>query len=110
MEYTGHKGESLIPAIIETSFDQRKSSREKQMPMMTLTNRQVIDLVQQLPPRDKRDALLILAEGAATQRQVRMAYAESQLRQLCAQRGLDWDALSEEEREQFIDDLLHEDR
>jgi hypothetical protein len=75
---------------------------------MTLTNKQVVDLVKQLPPEDKLTALFALAEGAAAQRQARMAYAEDQLRQLCAQRGLDWDAMSEEEREVFIDDLLHE--
>jgi hypothetical protein len=39
-----------------------------------------------------------------------MEYAEGQLRRLCAERGLDWDAMNEEERETFIDDLIHEDR
>jgi hypothetical protein len=38
-----------------------------------------------------------------------MAYAKSQLLQLCAERGLDWEILTEEEREFFIDNLLHED-
>jgi hypothetical protein len=79
------------------------------MPTMTFTNRQVVDLVKQLPPKDKRAALLALAKGAAAQRQSRMGYAEGQLRQLCAARGLDWDAMADEEREAFIDDLLHED-
>lgn len=37
-------------------------------------------------------------------------YAEAQLRQLCASRGLDWDAMTEVERENFVDDLIHEDR
>jgi hypothetical protein len=79
------------------------------MPTMTLSNNQVVDLIKQLPPEDKRTALFVLAEEASIQHQERMAYAESQLRQLCAERGLDWDAMSEEEREIFIDDLLHED-
>ena len=43
-------------------------------------------------------------------RAARMTYAEAQLRQLCASRGLDWDAMSEVEREDFVDDLIHEDR
>ena len=79
------------------------------MPTMTLTNEQVVDLVKQLPPAEKRRALFALAEEAQAQKQARMAYAEAQLRQLCAERGLNWDTLSEDERETFIDDLLHED-
>ena len=43
-------------------------------------------------------------------RAARMAYAEAQLRQLCTSRGLDWDAMTEVEREDFVDDLIHEDR
>jgi hypothetical protein len=30
------------------------------------------------------------------------------LRRRCAGRGLDWDRLSEDEREEFVDRLLHE--
>ena len=29
---------------------------------------------------------------------------------LCQSRGLDWDAMTEVEREDFIDGLIHEDR
>ena len=39
-----------------------------------------------------------------------MKYAEAQVRQLCASRGLNWDTMTEEEREDFIDNLVHEDR
>jgi hypothetical protein len=79
------------------------------MPTMTLTNRQVVDLVKQLPPDEKRAALFLLAEGATRQRQARMSDAENQLRYLAAQRGLNWDTMSDENRENFVDDLLHED-
>ena len=78
------------------------------MPTMTLTNRQVVDLVRQLPPDEKRAALFLLAEGATRQRQVRMSHAENQLRYLAMQRDLNWDTLSDENREMFVDDLLHE--
>ncbi len=40
----------------------------------------------------------------------RMVYAETRFRQLCASRGLDWDTMTETERENFVDDLIHEDR
>ena len=39
-----------------------------------------------------------------------MKSAEVQLRCICARRGLDWDKMSENQRETFIDDLMHEDR
>ena len=78
------------------------------MPTMALTNDQVFDLVRQLPPLPKRAALFSLAQEAAPQRLNHMAYAEMQLRKTAVLHGLDWDALSEDEREQFIDDLLHE--
>ena len=39
-----------------------------------------------------------------------MGYAETQLRELCASRKLDWDAMTEADRENFVNDLIHEDR
>ncbi|MBI2194859.1 MAG: hypothetical protein HYU36_22995 [Planctomycetes bacterium] len=80
------------------------------MPMLELSEAQVVDLVKQLPPDKQREALLALAEGAARQREERMQFAAAQLRRVAAARGLDWDKMSEEDREAFVDDLLHEDR
>ena len=80
------------------------------MPMVTLTDDQVLDLVKQLPAERKRAALLLLAEEGRAQREARLAYAETQLRKLCTERGMDWDTMKEDEREAFIDDLIHEDR
>jgi hypothetical protein len=34
-------------------------------------------------------------------------YGSQRIRDLCAEHGMDWDALSEEERHQLIDTLLH---
>ncbi|HXG09344.1 MAG TPA: hypothetical protein VNK04_06100 [Gemmataceae bacterium] len=39
-----------------------------------------------------------------------MQFAEAQLRRIAAERGLDWDKMSEEDREAFVDDLVHENR
>jgi hypothetical protein len=80
------------------------------MPILELTDEQVIDLVRQLPPERQRAALLALAAGAGERRAERLKYAEAQLRRVCAERGLDWDKMAEEEREAFTDDLIHEDR
>jgi hypothetical protein len=80
------------------------------MPMVELSDAQVMELVKQMPPERQRAALLALAAGAASRREERVQYAESQLRRLSAQRGRDWDKMSEDEREAFVDHLLHEDR
>lgn len=80
------------------------------MPMLELSDEQVLSLLKQLPPARQRAALLALATGAAQRRDERMCYAESELRRLCSERGLDWNAMSDEEREIFADDLVHEDR
>lgn len=75
-----------------------------------LTTEQVIDFIQQMPRKEKRAVLVALAERSSVGQEERMKYAETQVRQLCASRGLNWDTMTEEEREDFIDDLVHEDR
>ena len=75
-----------------------------------LTTDQVVSFVQQMPPEEKRTVLLAIAAQAEASRAARMDYAEAQLRQLCAYRGLDWDTMTEAERENFVDHLIHEDR
>jgi hypothetical protein len=37
-------------------------------------------------------------------------HGQARARELAAQRDLNWDAMSDAEREAFIDDLVHEDR
>lgn len=44
------------------------------------------------------------------ERAARMDYAEVQFRKLCTSRCLDWDTMTETDRERFVDDLIHEDR
>ena len=79
------------------------------MATLSLTDEQVIDLFKQLSPERKRAILLTLAEGTQSRRDERMKYAESQLKRLCKEKGLDWEILSKEEKEAFVDDLIHED-
>jgi hypothetical protein len=80
------------------------------MPSLELTDEQVVELVKQLPAERRRAALVALAEDATHGREERMKYAEGQLRRACAERGLDWDKMSENQRESVVDDLMHEDR
>lgn len=79
------------------------------MSVLELTDEQVISLVRQLPAERKRDALLALAQESPACRDERLRFGEAQLRLLCSERGLDWDRLSEDQREEFVNRLLHED-
>ena len=75
---------------------------------LEFSDEHVISLVRGLPAERKRAALLALAQDAQVGRDERLRLGEAQLRRTCAERGLDWDRLSEDERESFVDALLHE--
>ena len=80
------------------------------MPKLELSEVQVVELVKQLPPEQHREVLLALAEDATRRREEQRQFAEGQLRRVVAARGLDWDTMSEQGREAFADNLVHEDR
>jgi hypothetical protein len=79
------------------------------MPTLELTDEHVTELALQLPP-DKQEALL---KTLLTQRWSQWAelsrYGQERIRQIAFDRGRDWVAMTEDEREEFLDDLLHED-
>lgn len=77
---------------------------------LELTTEQVIDLVQQMPPEEKFLVVRALTKETPAEREERMKYAESKVRKVCAARRLDWDPMGEEERLDFINDIVHEDR
>ena len=79
------------------------------MSVLELTDEQVVSLMRQLPTARKRAALLALAQDSQPRRDERLRFGEAQLRKLAPERSLDWDRLSEEEREKFVNRLLHED-
>ncbi|RKU21306.1 hypothetical protein C6499_22090 [Candidatus Poribacteria bacterium] len=72
--------------------------------------KEIIDFLQQIPPREKIARLTKLTEQAHGEHAEQIKYGEAKIRKVCAARGLDWDAMTEEERIDFIDDLVHEDR
>ncbi len=105
----GVKYPSVLPAAQTRTYP--KSVADDiiaDMSTLELSDEQVISLVRGLPAERKRAALLALAQEAQAGREDRLRWAEAQLRRASAQRGLDWDRLSEDERESFVDALLHE--
>jgi hypothetical protein len=80
------------------------------MAVLELSKEQIFDLVRQMSAADKQEMLQLLARNTPADRARRQQPAEDKLRALCATRGLNWDAMRSEQRETFIDDLVHEDR
>ena len=75
--------------------------------MLPVRESQVIDLAQQLSPDGRRAVLRALIPDV-DQFEALVDYGGERIRVLCADLGIDWDSLSERERERLIDDLLHE--
>lgn len=75
--------------------------------MLPLNESQVIELTRQLSPEGKRAVLRSLVPDI-DQFEGLVDYGNERIRTLAEQRGIDWDGLSEAEREQLIDTLLHE--
>ncbi|MDT7893094.1 MAG: hypothetical protein LASZOEIN_000177 [Candidatus Fervidibacter sp.] len=76
------------------------------MPKLELSEEQVLELLLQLSPEGKRKALEILkqdAEWEQVAQEVRKRWKE-----ICAERGIDWERLSDEEKEALVDEWLHQ--
>jgi hypothetical protein len=68
---------------------------------------QVVEWVQQLSPAAKRAVLRALIPQL-DELEALVDYGAQRARELCTERGLDWDSLTEEERQRLVHDLLHE--
>ena len=77
---------------------------------ISLSDQQVINLVEQLAPQSKRELLSRLVQSVWPEWAKVVSEVEPQARRLAAERGKNWDALSDEERIALVDDLIHEDR
>ncbi|MBC8447085.1 MAG: hypothetical protein H8D78_04985 [Chloroflexi bacterium] len=68
---------------------------------------QVVEWVQQLSPEAKQSVLRALIPRL-DQLEALVDYGSRRARSLCVERGVDWNGLTDDERQQLIDDLLHE--
>ena len=68
---------------------------------------QVIEWVRQLSPKAKRLALKALIPRL-DELETLVDYGSQRMRSLCAERGLEWDSLTEDGRQRLVDELLHE--
>jgi hypothetical protein len=68
---------------------------------------QVLEWVQQLSPSAKQQVIRTLLPEL-DRLEALVDYGGQRVRSLCAQRGVNWEALSDAEREALIDAWLHE--
>jgi hypothetical protein len=79
------------------------------MPILTLSNEQVVELVKQLPVEQQVEVFRFLLLQQWGKWESLSRYGANQARLVAQERGFDWNAMTEEEREAFIDDVVHED-
>jgi hypothetical protein len=78
------------------------------MATLSLTDEQVVQLVKQLPPQSKQRVLTDLTAERDQWWQTAAHEGEQDMRRIAAARGLNWDSMSETQRESFVDELMHE--
>jgi len=74
---------------------------------LTVPESQIVEWVRQLSPRAKQAVLRALIPEMDEFESL-VDYGSQRVRQLCVERGLDWDGLAEDERQKLVDELLHE--
>lgn len=75
----------------------------------TFTNKQVVELVKQLPPEQQIEIFRFLLLQQWGQWESLSRYGVDRVRLVAQERGQDWDVMTENEREAFIDEVVHED-
>jgi hypothetical protein len=77
------------------------------MPPINSSDQQILDSLDRLSQRGRREAVLrLVASASVLDRTVERL--QPQIIALAKKRGLDWAQLSDEERERLVDDILHE--
>ena len=78
------------------------------MPNLTLSNEQAIKLVKQLPKAQQQELFRFLIQRQWGNMEAITDYGSQQAKIVAAERGYDWDTMTEDEREEFIDEIVHE--
>jgi hypothetical protein len=82
--------------------------QDRSMATLSLTDEQVVQLVKQLPLQSKQRVLTDLTAERDQWWQASAGDGEKDMRRLASAHGLDWNTMTEAQREKFVDDLLHE--
>ena len=77
------------------------------MPQIEVSEQQIVDALDRLSPKGRREAVRRLIAGASVLDGTIDAL-QPRVVEIARQRGLDWTKLSDEEREHLVDEVLHE--
>lgn len=80
------------------------------MVALTQEEKDVVARFQKLPPERQWQVMLVMLGTGPDRWKHYQKEGEQQLRRLATERGLDWDVLDDEQRENFVDALFHEGR
>lgn len=78
------------------------------MPNLTLTNEQVIELVKQLEREQQLEIFNFLLLQEWGQWESLSRYGVEKVRNAAMKRGYNWDLMNEAQREELIDEIVHE--
>jgi hypothetical protein len=77
------------------------------VPQIEVSEQQIVDALDRLSPRGRREAVRRLIAGASVLDRT-IDVLQPRIVEIASQRGLDWTKLSDEERERLVDEILHE--
>jgi hypothetical protein len=80
---------------------------EAPMPTIDVLEEQILQSLDQLSPQGRRQAIMRLLPSAAYLERA-IERNRPRMEALAKQRGLDWNALTEDQKEQLVDRILHE--
>ena len=76
------------------------------MVTITVPEAQIVEWIKQLDPAVQRDILRALIP-TLDDYEALVTYGSERAREVAGRQGVDWDKLSEHERELLVDDVLH---
>lgn len=77
------------------------------MPRLTLSNEQVVEIVRQLSAQQQAEIFQFLLLQHWGQWESLSRYGADKVRLVAQERGFNWDTMNEAEREEFIDNVVH---
>ena len=78
------------------------------MATVAMSDEEILELVKSLPPEKKYATLVSFAESAQQKKELMFQRAEARMHDVAKRRGFVWEELSEEERIELVNDLVHE--
>jgi hypothetical protein len=77
------------------------------VPQIEVSEQQILDALDRLSPKGRREAVRRLVAGAETLDRL-IETLQPRIAEIAKQRGLNWAVLSDDQRERLVDDILHE--